>query len=206
MSLKNQKLLIVLSIVSLVSFLGWGCASRSYVQKRTQELEDMNKANQAQIDQLGQKLSATDAKADDALSTARNALKKAEEAAGYTGYVEFAAIGQRDVNFDFNQYQLTKFGKDILDEIGTAMQQHPELILEIEGHTDNVGPDDYNLALGKKRAESVQRYLADKFGIALYRMFYISFGESRPKVESDIERGQAANRRAVLRLLGPKAE
>jgi outer membrane protein OmpA-like peptidoglycan-associated protein len=206
MSIKNRKLLIVLSIVSLVIFLGWGCASRSYVQKRTQELEDMNKANKAEIDQLGQKLSATDAKADDALSTARNALKKAEEAAGYTGYVEFAAIGQREVNFDFNQYQLTKFGKDILDEIGTAMQQHPELILEIEGHTDNVGPGDYNLALGKKRAESVQRYLSEKFGIALYRMFYISFGEFRPKVESDVERSQAANRRAVLRLLGPKTE
>ena len=166
----------------------------------------MNKANQAQIDQLGQKLSTTDAKADDALSTARNALKKAEEAAGYTGYVEFTAIGQREVNYDFNEYQLTKFGKDILDEIGTAMQQHPELILEIEGYTDNVGRDDYNLALGRKRAESVQRYLAEKFGIALHRMFYISFGESKPKVAGDIELGQMANRRAVLRLLGPKAE
>lgn len=204
MVFKNQKLFVILSMVSLFCFLGWGCASRSYVQKRTQELEDMNSANKAQIDQLEQKLSATDAKADDALSTARNALKKAEEAAGYVGYTEFKAIGEREVNFDFDKYTLEKIGKDILDEIGTAMQQHPELILEIEGHTDIIGSDDYNLALGRKRAESVERYLADKFGIALHRMFYISFGKSKPKELADTKTGQAAQRRAVLRLLGPK--
>jgi len=206
MIIKNQKMLVVFSMISLAAFMGWGCASSSYVKKRTQQLEDMNKASQTQIDQLEQKLTATDAKADDALNTARQALKKAEEAAGYTGYVEFTAIGEREANFDFNEYQLTKFGKDILDEIGAAMQQHPELILEIEGHTDNVGSDDYNLVLGKKRAESVQRYLAEKFGIALHRMFYISFGESKSKESGDIETGQAAQRKAVLRLLGPKVE
>jgi len=206
MILKNQRLLVFLSMVSLVAFLGWGCASSSYVKKRTQQIEDMTKANQAQIDQLEQKLTVTDAKADDALNTARQALKKAEEAAGYTGYVEFKAIGERDVNYDFNEYQLTKFGKDILDEIGAAMQQHPELILEIEGYTDNVGSDDYNFVLGKKRAESVQRYLSEKFGIAIHRMFYISFGESKSKESGDTETGQAAQRRAVLRLLGPKVE
>jgi peptidoglycan-associated lipoprotein len=204
MVFKNQKLFVILSMVSMFCFLGWGCASRSYVNKRTQELEDMNNANKSQIDQLEQKVSATDAKADDALSTARNALKKAEEAAGYVGYTEFKAIGEREVNFDFDKYNLEKIGKDILDEIGTAMQQHPELILEIEGHTDVIGSDDYNLALGRKRAESVERYLADKFGIALHRMFYISFGKSKPKELADTKTGQAAQRRAVLRLLGPK--
>jgi peptidoglycan-associated lipoprotein len=204
--LKNPKLLIIIGIMSLISFLGWGCASKSYVQKRTLELEEMNKANQSQIDQLQQKLTVTDTKADDALSTARAALKKAEEAAGYTGYVEFTALGEREVNFDFDSYQLEKIGKDILDEIGAAMQQHPELILEIEGHTDNVGSDDYNLALGQKRAESVKRYLADKYGIALHRMFYISFGKTKPKELADTRTGQAAQRRAVLRLLGPKTE
>ncbi|MGB8658356.1 MAG: OmpA family protein [Candidatus Zixiibacteriota bacterium] len=206
MFLKCQKTLIVLGALLVACLLAWGCASRSYVKTRTQELEDMNKANKAQIDDLQQKLSATDAKADDALSTARNALKKAEEAAGYVGYTEFKAIGEREVNFDFDRYNLGKIGKDILDEIGTAMQQHPELILEIEGHTDVIGSDDYNLALGRKRAESVERYLADKFGIALHRMFYISYGKSKPKELADTKTGQAAQRRAVLRLLGPKTQ
>jgi outer membrane protein OmpA-like peptidoglycan-associated protein len=202
----KQNVILVIGTVYLISFLGWGCASKSYVQKRTQELEYQNQTNKAQIDQLAEKLSTTDAKADIATKTAQEALKKSEEAAGYTGYVEYSALGEREVNFDFDSYQLEKIGKDILDEIGAAMQQHPELILEIEGHTDYVGSDDYNLLLGQKRAESVKRYLADKFGIALHRMFYISFGKTKPKELADTRTGQAAQRRAVLRLLGPKAE
>lgn len=203
---KQQKLLVIISLIILISFWGWGCASKSYVKKQTQELEYQNLVNKAQIDELKSKLSTTDAKADIAGNTAREALKKSEEAAGYTGYVEYSALGEREVNFDFDSYQLEKIGKDILDEIGTAMQQHPELILEIEGHTDNIGSDDYNLTLGQKRAESVKRYLADKYGIALHRMFYISFGKTKPKELTDNRTGQAAQRRAVLRLLGPKAE
>ena len=190
----------------LICFWGWGCASKSYVKKQRQELDYQDQANKAQIDELKSKLSTTDAKADNALSTARAALQKAEAAAGYTGYVEYTALGEREVNFEFDSYNIEKIGKDILDEIGTAMQQHPELILEIEGHTDYVGSDDYNLMLGQKRTESVKRYLADKYGIALHRMFYISFGKTKPKELADTRTGQAAQRRAVLRLLGPKAE
>ncbi len=203
---KTQKSLVIISLAILICFWGWGCASKSYVKKQRQELESQDQANKAQIDELKSKLSTTDAKADNALSTAQAALQNAEAAAGYTGYVEYATLGEREVNYEFNSYQIEKIGKDILDEIGSAMQQHPELILEIEGHTDNVGSDDYNLMLGQKRTESVKRYLADKYSIALHRMFYISFGKTKPKELADTRTGQAAQRRAVLRLLGPKAE
>lgn len=202
---KQQKLLVIISLMILICFWGWGCASKSYVKKQRQELDYQDQANKAQIDELKSKLATTDAKADIAVNTAKEALKKSEEAAGYTGYVQYSPLGEREVNFDFDSYQLEKISKDILDEIGTAMQQHPELILEIEGHTDYVGSDDYNLLLGQKRTESVRRYLADKYSIALYRMFYISFGKSKPKELADTRTGQAAQRRAVLRLLGPKA-
>jgi len=204
--IKQQKLLGIINLIILIGFWGWGCASKSYVNKQTQDLEYQNQVNKAQIDELKSKLATTDAKADIATKTAREAFTKAEEAAGYTGYVPYSTLGEREVNFDFDSYQLGKIDKDILNEIGTAMQQHPELILEIEGHTDNVGSDDYNLLLGQKRAESVKRYLADKYGIALHRMFYISFGKTKPKEPTDTRTGQAAQRRAVLRLLGPKAE
>jgi peptidoglycan-associated lipoprotein len=200
MILGNRRMLIVLSMVSVLGILGWGCASTSFVKKRTKEIEDQARANQAQIEELNSKLSATDAKADDALSTARQALKKAEEAAGFVNY---RMIGERDVNFDFNKHDLTKIAQDILDEIGATMQQKPALILEIEGHTDNVGSDAHNLALGQKRAESVKRFLADKYGVPIHKIFYISHGESKPKVLNDSRTGRANNRRAILRLLGP---
>jgi outer membrane protein OmpA-like peptidoglycan-associated protein len=201
--LNNHRTVVVLIMVSLLGILAWGCASSSFVKKRTKEVEDMAKANKAQLEQLDAKLSATDAKADDALSEARRALRKAEEAAGYVNY---QVIGERDVNFDFNRYDLTKIAQDILDEIGATMQQRPALILEIEGHTDNIGSDAYNQVLGEKRAENVKRFLADKYGVAIHRIFYISHGESKPKVLNDTRTGRATNRRAVLRLLGPPSE
>jgi outer membrane protein OmpA-like peptidoglycan-associated protein len=200
MSLKNHKSSVLLSLLVLFSFLAWGCASTSSVKKRTQEIED--KLN-AQTQQLDQKISAVDAKAEEAKKMASDAWKKAEELARSQGYAGYKVIGERDVNFDFDRYDLTKISKDILDEIGASMQQKPELILEIAGHTDNIGLDAYNLVLGNKRAETVRRYLADKFDIAIFRMFEISFGESKPKVLNDSKSGRATNRRATLMLLGP---
>ena len=155
---KNQRVLFLAGILCLVCFLGWGCATKSFVMKETQAVEEKTNANKARIEQLDQKIADTDAKAEEALSEARKALKKAEEAAGYVNY---GVIGERDVNFDFDKYDLTKGAMDILDEIGASMQGRPALILEIEGHTDNVASDAYNLALGQKRAQSVKRYLAD---------------------------------------------
>ena len=200
MFFKNHKSFALLSLLVLAGFLAWGCASTSFVKKRTQEIED--KLN-TQTQQLDQKISGVDAKAEEAQRLANDAWKKAEELARSQGYAGYKVIGERDVNFDFDNYDLSKISKDILDEIGTAMQQKPELILEIAGHTDNIGPDEYNLILGNKRAETVKRYLAEKFDIAIYRIFEISFGESKPKVLNDTRSGQATNRRAVLMLLGP---
>ena len=210
MSFKNHKSFVsygsrfgLLSLLVLFGLLVWGCATTSFVKKRTQEIEDMTKANQAQIEELDQRVSAADAKAEEAKRAANDAWKKAEEAAKSRGYVDYQVIGEREVNFDFDKYNLTKTAKDILDEMGSMMQQKPELVLEIEGHTDNIGPDAYNVILGKKRAESVRRYLTEKFDIHIHRMFYISHGESEPKTLNDTRSGRATNRRSTLLLLGP---
>ena len=200
MYLLNHKTSLLLSLVVLLGFLFWGCATTSYVNKRTKEIEDNTNA---QIGQLDQKLSAVDAKAEEAKSKANEAWAKAEELAKSQGYAGYQVIGEREVNFDFDRYDLTKISKDILDEIGSMLQQRPELILEIAGYTDDVGPDDYNLMLGDKRAETVRRYLAEKFDIAIFRIFRISFGESKPKALNDSMSGRAANRRAALIILGP---
>jgi len=187
----------------LFGLLVWGCASTSMVKKRTQEIEDLTKANQAQIEELDQKVSAADAKAEEAKRTANDAWSKAEEAAKSRGYLGYKVIGEREVNFDFDRYDLIKTAKDILDEVGSMMQQQPGLIMEIEGHTDNVGPDAYNKILGRKRVRAVKGYLADKFSINIHRMFQMSFGESKPKTLNDTRSGRATNRRATLLLLGP---
>jgi peptidoglycan-associated lipoprotein len=203
MILKDHKLIVILGMICLASLLAWGCATKSFVLQKTDEVDAKTKANKAKIDKLETDLSATDAKADQALSEARKALKKAEEAAGYVNY---GVIGEREINFDFDRFDLTLSAKDILDDIGATMQGNPALIMEIEGHCDNTGPENYNLALGQRRTESVKRYLADRFGIAIHRFFQISHGEYKPKELNDSRSGREANRRAVVRLLGPPGE
>jgi outer membrane protein OmpA-like peptidoglycan-associated protein len=203
MIIKDHKLIVILGAICLIGLLVCGCATKSFVLKKTDEVDAKTKANKAAIDKLETDLSATDAKADEALSEARKALRKAEEAAGYVNY---RVVGEREINFDFDKFGLTLSAKDILDEIGAAMQGKPALILEIEGHCDNTGAEGYNLALGQRRAESVKRYLADRFGIPLHRIFHISHGEFKPKELNDSRSGREANRRAVLRWLGPPEE
>ena len=83
------------------------------------------------------------------------------------------------------------------------MQENASLVLEIMGHADQVGSDKYNLLLGHNRAENAQRYLREKYQIPLYRMYIVSYGESKPESITDSPEGQAANRRVILRLLGP---
>jgi outer membrane protein OmpA-like peptidoglycan-associated protein len=74
------------------------------------------------------------------------------------------------------------------------------LYFEIEGHTDNVGSEDYNVQLGEKRAMAVRNYLAEK-GVPLHALNVISYGESQPVADNSAPQGRAQNRRVVIRVL-----
>ena len=188
--------------VLLLAFLG--CASTKYVNRKVEELEGKIQKNQDEIQTLSQNLDQVDRKAEEAKSSSEQALKDAQEALKKAVALgEYKEFWTKEINFDFDKYVLTNIGQNVLDEIGAKMQQGPQLILEISGHTDAVGSNKYNLLLGNNRAESVKRYLVEKFGISLARMYTVSFGESKPVAENDSPRGRAANRRVELRLLAP---
>ena len=84
-----------------------------------------------------------------------------------------------------------------LDEAVTALQQNPNLRIQIEGHTCNIGTAEYNLALGDRRANSVRDYLTSR-GIAASRLGTVSYGEERPKHDNSREETRRLNRRAAL--------
>ena len=73
--------------------------------------------------------------------------------------------------------------------------------LEIQGHTDNIGSESYNLKLGYKRAEQVMRYLASDKGFPLHRMNVTSYGEYKPIADNSTREGRAQNRRVALILM-----
>ena len=84
-----------------------------------------------------------------------------------------------------------------LQYVVTLMKDNSELILEVQGHTDNQGSDDYNLKLSQRRAEAVVIYL-ELFGIDSSRLVPKGYGESKPVMSNATEEGRAKNRRVEL--------
>jgi outer membrane protein OmpA-like peptidoglycan-associated protein len=102
-----------------------------------------------------------------------------------------------DVHFEFDRFTLRQDALTILDDAVKAMQANPTLRLEIEGHTCNIGTNEYNLALGDRRARAVRDYLVSR-GIAQGRLTTISYGEERPRHDNSREDTRRLNRRAAL--------
>jgi len=86
---------------------------------------------------------------------------------------------KRDIHFDFDKYNLKPEARAILKELGHFLLEHPEYKLTIEGHCDERGTNEYNLALGEKRAHAAKEYLV-AMGVSADRITTISYGEERP--------------------------
>ena len=102
-----------------------------------------------------------------------------------------------DVHFDFDRYSLRPGAIRILDEAVAALQEDPDLRIEIEGHTCNIGTAEYNLALGERRATAVREYLTSR-GVVANRLQTVSYGEERPRHDNAREETRRLNRRAAL--------
>ena len=102
-----------------------------------------------------------------------------------------------DIHFDFDRYSLRPGAARVLDEVVAALAEDPDLGIQIEGHTCNIGTNEYNLALGDRRASSVQQYLTDR-GVSAARLQTISYGEERPAHDNVREETRRLNRRAAL--------
>jgi len=101
------------------------------------------------------------------------------------------------VNFDFDKSNLKPEAKVELDRAVKIMQDNPDVVLELQGNTDNVGTDAYNQALGKRRADAVFNYMKAK-GINPDRLKEVSFGEGKPVASNATDAGRAQNRRVDL--------
>jgi peptidoglycan-associated lipoprotein len=100
----------------------------------------------------------------------------------------------KPVYFGYDQSTLTPEGQSTLQDIGKLMKEVPEITARIEGHADEKGSNDYNLALGERRAKTVNDYLTS-YGIQGTRLSTISYGEEKPAVDGHDEAAYAKNRR-----------
>ncbi len=102
-----------------------------------------------------------------------------------------------DIYFDFDKFTISEEGKNILTSKADFLKSRPALKVIIEGHCDDRGTTEYNLALGEKRAEEVKKYLVN-LGIDGNRLSVISYGKEKPAASGQNEAAWAKNRRAHL--------
>ena len=104
------------------------------------------------------------------------------------------------VYFDFDKDEIRDDQKVTLDAKVGILNANTAVRLRIAGHTDNRGSDEYNLALGQRRAASVQRYLVSR-GLNASRFETVSFGEERPAAQGENEDAWSKNRRAEFEII-----
>jgi outer membrane protein OmpA-like peptidoglycan-associated protein len=103
-----------------------------------------------------------------------------------------------DIYFDFNSDRIREESEAMLAEIADLLRRHPDWKLGIEGHTDSIASDSYNMGLSQRRAAAVVQALVQKQGVSAARLSSSGAGESRPKDRNDTLEGRARNRRVEL--------
>jgi outer membrane protein OmpA-like peptidoglycan-associated protein len=201
---------LVLLLVATVGLTG--CATKKYVDEqissfgqvtntKIHEVQDATEGNQKAISDLSAKQAALEKDVAKLSATAQDAMKRAE-AAGKLAKGKFlfeATMTANDVTFGFDKASLSDEAKAALDAFAAKVKGvEGHAYVEIQGHTDNIGSEGYNLKLGHKRAEKAMRYLNMEQGIPLFRMNVISYGEYKPIADNSNRDGRAQNRRVTL--------
>jgi peptidoglycan-associated lipoprotein len=118
----------------------------------------------------------------------------AKKEPGIEGEV-FESILLKDIHFDFDKYDIRPEDAGILSENATLLKKNPKVKIQIEGHCDEKGTVEYNLALGERRANSTKDHLVS-LGISSDRISTISYGKEKPLDPGHNEEAWAKNRRA----------
>lgn len=106
-----------------------------------------------------------------------------------------------DIHFDFDRYEVRPVDRRVLEATATWLKARPGQVLLIEGHTDERGTEEYNLALGERRAKSTMNYLVSQ-GVQVDRINVVTYGEQRPTCPERNEGCWAKNRRAHFMVKG----
>lgn len=126
---------------------------------------------------------------------AREAAEEEAAAAARRAAASMKAALEARVFFDYDDAALRGDARRVLDEKARVLRDHPSIRLRVEGHADERGTSEYNLALGSRRAQTVLDYLAG-YGIESTRLAAVSLGEERPLSDGHEEGAWSQNRRA----------
>ena len=219
-----KKLIGAVAITALALGGTSACATKKMVRQRVGEVNDKvdtlsksveetqqrTKTNEGRIGEVDQKAQAADKRAAAAGQRADEAYGAADKVNAKADAIDKASkrlvyevvLSEDQGGFKFNQTKMPEDMQKKLDELVAQLKANPNgAYIEIEGHTDNVGPKDVNYKLGLERAEAVKRYLYENQQIPLHKINVISYGEEKPIAPNKTKAGRAQNRRVVIKVL-----
>ncbi|MGH9409119.1 MAG: OmpA family protein [Vicinamibacterales bacterium] len=219
-----RRIVMALAVTALAVGGSSACATKKMVRQRVGEVNDKvdtlsksveegqqrTAANETKIGQVDQEAQAADQKAQAAGQKADDASAGVDKVNARADAIEAASkrliyevvLSEDEGNFKFGQTKLPQEAADKLDQLVAQLKANPNgAYIEIEGHTDNVGPKDVNLRIGLERAEAVRRYLYEHDQVPLHKMNVISYGEENPVAPNKTKSGRAQNRRVVIKVL-----
>lgn len=219
-----RKSLFAASILALSVAVAPACATKKFVRGQVgevntkvdtlsgslEETQERTRKNEERIGQVDQKAEAAGKSASDARSAADAAAAAAKEVGSRVEAVDKynrrlvyeVTLSEDQGNFRFGRTELPDQAKSRLDEVINQLKTDPKgVFIEIEGHTDNVGPSEVNERIGLERAEAVKRYLYESHQVPLHKINVISYGEEKPVAPNKTRDGRAQNRRVVIRVL-----
>jgi peptidoglycan-associated lipoprotein len=205
-----RKQTYAVAAVALLAVVTTGCATKKYVNgevagvnQRVDGVQTQVEDTQTKLKDHDSRISANKEAAAAASKTAQDALERAMAAGKLAeGKLLYETVLSDDkVKFGFDKANLSDEAKAALDAFATQLKtENKNVYIEIQGHTDNIGGEAYNMKLGEQRAETVKDYLVRQ-GIPIFRMATISYGETAPVADNHTREGRAANRRVVLVVL-----
>ena len=216
-------MLRMVTLAALIALVAPACATRGFVRTETavvdakidsvavsvEEAQERALQNQERIGEVdqramaaGQSAQMAQASADGAASAAADVGVRVDEmAAAASRLILEVTLSEDQGNFAIGQDELPDAARARIDQlIGQLAGDGQNEFIEIEGHTDSIGGANFNLGLGMRRAEAVQRYLYEQHNVPLHKMGVYSYGEDRPVAPNDTAQGRAQNRRVVIRV------
>lgn len=115
--------------------------------------------------------------------------------------VEEVARVELLVNFEFDRSEVRPQYFDEIEEVANFMAQYPDVVVELEGHTDSTGTDEYNQGLSERRANAVRDVMINRFNVRASRITARGFGESQPATSNSTREGRAQNRRVITVII-----
>ena len=216
-------MLKVVTLAAVIAVVAPACATRGFVRtetavvdakidtvaatvEETQERTLQNGERIGEVDQrameAGQAARMSQAAADGAAMAADAVGTRVDEIQAMAGRLIFeVTLSENQGNFASGRDDLPDAARARIDQlIGQLSADGQNEFIEIEGHTDSTGGENYNLELGMERAEAVKRYLYEQHNVPLHKMNVFSYGEARPAAPNDTAAGRAQNRRVVIRV------